>query len=212
MIKRGLDLLFAGVGLLLLLPFMLVVAIAICLDSPGPVLFRQRRIGRNGRPFVIIKFRTMVNNADALGPRLTASADTRVTRLGGWLRRHKLDELPQLWNVLVGDMSLVGPRPEVPEYVALYPDEARRLILSVRPGITDPASVAFIDEASELGRHPDPERAYREVVLPQKIALYVDYVRNRTLLSDVRAVVDTLRAILSRPQRPEKKARTPSAT
>lgn len=201
MSTRPLDALAALGGLVVLSPLLIGIALAVKLSSPGPVLFRQVRVGRHGRTFRIAKFRSMVTGAEGAGPRVTAAADRRITPLGAWLRRHKLDELPQLWNVLVGDMALVGPRPEVPEYVRLYPPEMHQLVLSVRPGITDPAAIAFLDEESLLAGYPDPERAYREVVLPRKLALYADYVRTRTVWSDLGTILRTLGAILGA-QRP----------
>jgi len=169
MFKRGLDLLCAVVGLLLLSPLFLVVALCVRADSPGPVFFRQERVGRGGKVFRIHKFRTMVVDAPSLGPGLTVGEDARITRIGRWLRRTKIDELPQLLDVLGGRMSLVGPRPELPRYVSSYPPALRELLLGVRPGITDPASLRYADEASLLAAAADPERAYREVLLPAKI-------------------------------------------
>lgn len=202
MSTRAVDVLASLVGLVLLSPLLLFIAAGVKLGSPGPVLFRQIRVGRHGQLFRIAKFRSMVVNAEHEGPRVTVTADARITPLGAWLRSHKLDELPQLWNVLVGDMSLVGPRPEVPEYVSLYPPEVRAQVLSVRPGITDPAAITFIDEEQILAGFPDPERAYREVVLPKKLALYADYVRTRTLGSDLRTILRTLAAIAWRRRPP----------
>ena len=156
MAKRLFDVLAAGVGLLLLAPLLAAIALWVRVDSPGPVFFRQQRVGRHGVPFRIHKFRTMAHAPVAAGPLLTVGADARVTRAGRFLRRTKLDELPQLVDVLQGTMSLVGPRPEVPRYVALYPPELRAVVLSVRPGITDPASLLFRDEGEVLGRAADP--------------------------------------------------------
>jgi len=195
MAKRLFDLLLAALGLLLLAPLLLAVALWIKLDSRGPVLFRQERVGRFGRPFLIHKFRTMRVEAPALGPQITVGADARITRAGRWLRASKLDELPQLWDVLRGAMSLVGPRPEVPRYVALYPAELRELVLSVRPGITDPASLRFRHESELLARAADPEREYVEVVLPAKLRLAADYVRQAGLLADLRLILATLGAL-----------------
>ncbi|WP_431048576.1 sugar transferase [Roseateles sp. L2-2] len=195
MAKRLFDILCAGVGLLLLSPLLLVVAAWIKLDSRGPVMFRQERVGRFGRPFRIHKFRTMRVDAPSLGPQITIGDDARITRSGRWLRASKVDELPQLWDVLRGAMSLVGPRPEVPRYVALYPAELRALVLSVRPGITDPASLTFRNESELLARAEDPEREYVEVVMPMKLGLAADYVRNASLLGDIRLILATLGAI-----------------
>lgn len=190
--KRLFDVICSGLGLLLLSPVLLAVAVWIKLDSPGPVMFRQERVGRFGRTFRIHKFRTMRVDAPALGPQITIGADPRITRSGQFLRASKLDELPQLWDVLRGAMSLVGPRPEVPRYVALYPAELRDVVLSVRPGITDPASLSFRNESELLARAADPEREYVEVVMPAKLKLAAAYVRQASLMTDVRLIVATL--------------------
>jgi len=155
-------------------------------------------VGRHGRPFAIRKFRTMVADAPRRGPQLTIGDDPRITRAGAFLRRAKLDELPQLIDVLAGHMSLVGPRPEVPSYVAQYPAELRDKVLAVRPGITDPASLAHIDEAAQLAAAPDPEREYIERILPRKLALQAEYAARATLLSDLAVLGRTLKALLSR--------------
>jgi lipopolysaccharide/colanic/teichoic acid biosynthesis glycosyltransferase len=190
MLKRAIDLVAAAVGLLLLAPLLVLVAVLIKLDSEGPIFFKQERIGRAFRPFLIYKFRTMVKQAPQLGPAITVGQDARITRMGRLLRRTKIDELPQLINVLNGEMSLVGPRPEVPEYVEAFRQEYEE-ILSVRPGITDLASLKFIDEASLLARAIDPERTYRECVLPRKLALARQYVRERSLGMDAVLLVRT---------------------
>ncbi len=195
--KRALDVAVSLIALLLLWPLLLALALAVRLDSAGPALFRQERVGLHGRPFRIHKFRTM-RAGGAAGPLVTAGGDARITRVGRVLRRHKLDELPQLWDVLRGAMSLVGPRPEVPHFMALYPDEARRVILSVRPGITDPASIAFRDEEALLAAAPDPERAYVETVMPLKQRPYLDYVRQRSLAGDLRILLRTAAVLLGR--------------
>jgi lipopolysaccharide/colanic/teichoic acid biosynthesis glycosyltransferase len=180
---------------------MLAIAAWIKLDSPGPVLFRQQRIGRYGVPFRIHKFRTMVADAEALGVQLTVGDDARVTRAGSWLRRTRLDELPQLLDVLAGHMSLVGPRPEVPRYVVHYPPGLRERALSVRPGLTSPAALEFIDEQALLARAADPEREYVEVILPRKVALAVDYAATSNLWSDLCLLARTLRVLLARRSR-----------
>nr|WP_316640650.1 sugar transferase [uncultured Roseateles sp.] len=198
MAKRLFDILLAGLGLLLLSPLLLAVALWVKLDSPGPVLFRQQRVGRHGRLFEIHKFRTMQVDAPLRGPAITIGADPRITRSGATLRRCKLDELPQLWDVLRGAMSLVGPRPEVARYVALYPQELRELVLSVRPGITDLASIEYRDESSVLARAADPERSYVEEIMPTKLALAARYVRTRSLGGDLYLILRTLKAILGR--------------
>jgi lipopolysaccharide/colanic/teichoic acid biosynthesis glycosyltransferase len=182
-------------GLMLLAPLFALVALWIKLDSPGPVLFRQQRVGRHGAPFSIYKFRTMAAAAGAT-LQLTVGRDSRITRAGQFLRRYKLDELPQLINVLQGAMSLVGPRPEVPRYVACYPPEVRAIVLSVAPGITDWASILYREESAILGRAADPERAYRETILPAKLDYYVRYVRERSFWTDLRIIFRTLAAIV----------------
>ncbi len=195
MAKRFFDWLASGFGLLLLSPVLLALALWIKLDSPGPVFFRQERVGQSGRLFRIHKFRTMVTDAELRGLQITVGADARVTHVGQWLRKHKLDELPQLLDVWLGHMSLVGPRPEVPRYVACYPVDVRELILSVRPGITDRASIEFKDENEILGRAADPHHAYMNEVLPIKLAYYQDYVKSRSFAGDLLIIFSTLRAI-----------------
>ena len=195
MSKRLFDVLAAACGLLLLAPVLLAIALWIRLDSPGPALFRQQRVGRHGRLFNIYKFRTMADRPDD-GRQLTVGGDPRITRAGRFLRRTKLDELPQLLNVLEGTMSLVGPRPEVPRYVDRYPPAVRQTVLSVAPGITDLAAILFKDENDILGRAPDPERAYVETILPVKLEYYQRYVRERSFWLDLRILFRTLAAIL----------------
>jgi lipopolysaccharide/colanic/teichoic acid biosynthesis glycosyltransferase len=192
MAKRLFDLLLSGVALVALAPLLLVIALWIKLDSPGPVFFRQRRVGRQGVPFRIHKFRTMVADAPTRGPAITIGADARITRAGRRLRAWKLDELPQLLDVLAGDMSLVGPRPEMPQYVALYPPELRARVLAVRPGITDPASLRYADESALLAAAADPEREYREVLLPAKLRESAAYADRATLCSDLGVIGRTL--------------------
>ena len=193
--KRLFDLVFAALGLVLLTPLLLAVALWVVCDSPGPALFRQQRVGRAGKPFHIYKFRTMHQRAAAHGPAITIGADARITRAGYWLRRTKADELPQLVNVLLGQMSLVGPRPEVPHYVALYPSDLRELILSVRPGITDHASIEFRDESTLLGQSSDPERTYIEEILPVKLRYAAQYARSHTLWADLKIIARTISAL-----------------
>ena len=199
MAKRLFDLIFAGAALLLFSPLLLGIALWIKLDSAGPVFFRQQRVGRFGVPFRIHKFRTMRHDATAharaLGSLLTVGADPRITRAGRSLRAAKLDELPQLLDVLAGTMSLVGPRPEVPRYVAMYPAALRDKVLSVRPGITDPASIEYRDESALLAAAADPERMYVEQVMPAKLRRAVRYVDERSLLGDVRVIAATVRAL-----------------
>jgi lipopolysaccharide/colanic/teichoic acid biosynthesis glycosyltransferase len=196
MSKRIFDWLASGLGLLLLSPVLLALALWIKLDSPGPVFFRQERVGQFGRLFRIHKFRTMVTDAERLGLQITVGADARVTRVGQWLRKYKLDELPQLLDVWLGHMSLVGPRPEVPRYVACYPADVRDVVLSVRPGITDRASIEYKDENEVLGRAADPNHAYVNEVLPIKLGYYQDYVKNRSFVGDLFIIFSTLRAIV----------------
>lgn len=198
MSKRAFDLTVATLAIVLAAPLLLVIAIAIKCDSPGPVLFRQDRVGRAGRIFRIHKFRTMVVDAPALGPGLTVGDDSRITRVGRFLRRSKLDELPQLFDVLAGRMSLVGPRPELPQYVALYPPALREKVLALRPGITDPVSLVFADEAALLAHATDPEREYVEVILPRKLSAAADYAARSTLLTDLKVIAQTLRLLLRR--------------
>lgn len=198
MLKRLFDFCASASGLIILSPILILVAVLIRLDSHGSIFFRQERVGQFGRIFKIHKFRTMVVDAEARGMQITVGADPRVTRVGAFLRRYKLDELPQLIDVLVGDMSLVGPRPEVPRYVACYPQAVKELVLSVRPGITDRASIEFKDENEILGRATDPHQAYVNEVLPIKLGYYAEYVRNRSLLGDIRIIISTIQAIARR--------------
>jgi lipopolysaccharide/colanic/teichoic acid biosynthesis glycosyltransferase len=195
MIKRSVDILAAAAGLLLLWPLLLLVALAVKLDSPGPVFFRQVRVGRGGRPFLIFKFRTMAHGRVRAGPEITVGEDARITRVGAFLRRTKIDELPQLIDVLRGTMSLVGPRPEVPRYVAYYPPAVRDKVLSVRPGITDWASLRYRDENALLAQAADPEREYLEVVLPSKLRHAVEYVETASLANDLKVLGLTLSAV-----------------
>ena len=188
MLKRVFDFIVAWLGLIILSPLFAVVAILIKLDSPGSVFFQGPRVGKAGRPFKIVKFRTMVQNASRLGPGITLSGDPRVTRIGRWLRRTKIDELPQLWNVVCGQMSLVGPRPEDPRYVALYTDEQRR-ILSVRPGITSPASIQFRHEEALLP--VGDVDAYVQSLMPAKLQMDLEYLDHRTFFSDFYVLLRT---------------------
>jgi lipopolysaccharide/colanic/teichoic acid biosynthesis glycosyltransferase len=198
MAKRLFDWLASTGGLLVLAPFLVLLAVWIKLDSSGPVFFRQERVGLGGKLFRIHKFRTMVTDAERRGLQITVGADARVTRAGQWLRKYKLDELPQLLDVWLGHMSLVGPRPEVPRYVACYPADVRDVVLSVRPGITDRASIEFKDENEILGRANDPHLAYVNEVLPIKLGYYLEYVKTRSLLGDIELIFKTIRAIVIR--------------
>ena len=194
-LKRLFDCLASFLGLLLLAPLLFLIAIAIKLDSPGPVFFRQERVGQYGKIFRIHKFRSMTVDAPSKGLQITIGADARITRVGAWLRKYKLDELAQLIDVFNGSMSLVGPRPEVPHYVEKYADEIREIVLSVKPGITDWASIKYKDENEILAQADDPQRAYVDVVLPIKLKYYVDYVRNRTFFGDIEIICATLIAV-----------------
>jgi lipopolysaccharide/colanic/teichoic acid biosynthesis glycosyltransferase len=176
----------------------LLVALLIKLDSPGPVFFRQVRVGLRGREFRIHKLRTMRLDAERMGGGLTLAADARVTRLGQWLRAHRLDELPQLIDVLQGTMSLVGPRPELPRYVAQYPAALREQVLSVRPGITDPASLAFRNESAQLSAARDPEQEYVQRILPAKLACSADYAGRASLWTDLGVLARSLGVLLHR--------------
>ena len=193
--QNAFDRLVAMIGLVLLSPVFAVIGVAIKRDSPGPVLFTQERVGRFGKPFTLFKFRTMVVDSGK-GLAVTAAGDARVTRVGTKLRSTKLDELPQLMNVAKGEMALVGPRPEVRDYVDLWTEQQRQVILSVRPGITDPMTVRLRREEELLGTAADPERYYRQVLLPQKAHAYADYVQQRSLVGDLRLVLVTLKSIV----------------
>lgn len=193
MLKRTFDLLASALGLIILSPIFALIALLIRLTSPGPVFYRARRVGQGGREFTLYKFRSMVADADRRGPGITAAGDSRVTPVGRVLRRTKLDELPQLWNVLRGDMSLVGPRPEDPRYVALYTPEQRR-VLDVRPGITSLASIEYRNEEAVL-HGPDWEQHYIHEVMPAKLAIDLRYVQRATLFTDLLIILRTLLAL-----------------
>ena len=196
MIKRLFDVVVSFFGLLLVSPILLLAAIAIKLDSKGPVFFTQERVGRHFRPFHILKFRSMTQRPATSSLQITVAGDPRVTRVGRILRRSKLDELPQLFNVLRGDMSLVGPRPEVRKYVELFHSEYEE-ILKCRPGITDLASIRYRDEERVLAAASDPEREYVERVLPEKIRLAKEYVRRSSFRSDLEVLLMTLLKVTS---------------
>lgn len=206
MLKRIFDVMLSGTALLLLSPLLMAVALWVKWDSPGSSFFNQQRVGRGGKPFVIYKFRTMHTAYDAHAPQITVEKDLRITRAGTFLRHTKIDELPQLWNVLRGDMSIVGPRPEVPRYVALYPAAVRDIVLRVRPGITDLASLAFRDESTLLGQSVDPEVAYVEQILPIKLRYYTDYVQNQSLWLDLKIIGRTIKVLLGWPGRDDRQS------
>jgi lipopolysaccharide/colanic/teichoic acid biosynthesis glycosyltransferase len=190
--KRALDVAGSALGLLFLVPVFIIVAIVIKLDGSGPIFFRQERVGLHGRPFRIFKFRSMVVDAARAGTALTVRADARITRAGAFLRRNKLDELPQLINVLAGDMSVVGPRPEVPEFMKFYTPNQRAIILSMRPGITDYAAILFRDESSLLDGQRDPIEVYRREIMPAKFSYYERYSREIGTLNDLRIILATI--------------------
>jgi lipopolysaccharide/colanic/teichoic acid biosynthesis glycosyltransferase len=194
-IKRTFDLSVALVSLLALAPILFAVSVWIKLDSRGPVLFRQQRVGRGGKLFWLLKFRSMVHQRASQGPLITARADHRVTRSGHFLRKYKIDELPQLINVIQGEMSFVGPRPEVPEFVEYYPREVRAKVLSVRPGITDAASIMFRNENDLIDAADDPERRYVEKILPIKLQMYSDYVDDHSFAGDLRLMIQTIASV-----------------
>jgi lipopolysaccharide/colanic/teichoic acid biosynthesis glycosyltransferase len=193
--KRIFDIAISIGGLILTWPLLLVIAVLVKAEDGGAALFRQERVGRDGRIFRMWKFRTMVADAGTLGPQLTAAHDERITKLGASLRQMKLDELPQLFNVLTGEMTMVGPRPEVPSYVATYTSEHRR-VLALTPGITDRASIVFLDEAALLRDASDPERLYVDHILPEKIRLNLEYAQAATRWRDLMVIIDTLRHML----------------
>jgi lipopolysaccharide/colanic/teichoic acid biosynthesis glycosyltransferase len=195
MIKRCFDMVTASLGLLLLSPLLLLFAFRIRQEGGGPVFYRGERIGLSGKPFNIYKFRTMVVDADRLGGPSTSDDDPRITRVGRWLRRYKLDELPQLINVLTGDMSIVGPRPEVKRYTDMYTEEEKS-ILTVRPGITDWASIWNADEGAVLAGSEDPEKTYMELIRPIKLKLQMKYVREQSLRVDLKIIFLTILAML----------------
>ena len=196
MVKRLFDVILSFVGLSLLLPLFMLIAVFIKLDSKGPIFYRGERVGRFGKPFKIYKFRTMVANADKLGGPSTAADDARLTTIAGFLKKYQLDELPQLMNVLKGEMSLVGPRPEVQMYVNMFTEE-EKAILSVRPGMTDYASLWNFHEGELLQGSADPEKTYMEEVRPEKIRLQLKYVREHSFWVDFRIILRTLLKVFS---------------
>jgi lipopolysaccharide/colanic/teichoic acid biosynthesis glycosyltransferase len=198
-LKRTVDILFSLAGLTLAWPLFAFIGLAIFLTSGSPVLFSQERVGLNGRPFRLKKFRTMKILQGAEAGLFEPGNRVRSTAVGRFLRAYKLDEFPQLWNVLKGEMSMVGPRPEVRAWVEAYPERWRK-VLSIRPGITDPASLFYREEEAILAASPDPEKTYRETILPHKLDIYEKYIDNRTLLGDFGAVVKTLGKIVWRSQ------------
>lgn len=196
-VGRFRDVCLSTIALTASLPLIFAAAVAVKLDSPGPALYKSRRVGRHGRPFNLLKLRTMRVIQDPSASLVTASSDPRITPVGSWLRHTKIDELPQLWNVIMGDVSLVGPRPEVQRYVDCYPEHFRE-ILAVRPGLTDPAILQFFDEEALLAGQANPEQFYITDVLPKKIELYLEYVRGRSFAGDTRIMAETAKRIVRR--------------
>lgn len=193
--KRAMDIVISGAALLVIWPVFLIIALAIVIDDPGPVFYRQVRVGRGGRTFRIFKFRTMIADADKKGLAITVGRDSRITRVGAFLRKTKLDELAQLMNVFVGDMSFVGPRPEVPHYVDMYTPYQRQVLL-VRPGITDYASIAYRNENELLAEADDPEKCYIEEIMPAKIEWNMKYLHEISPLADIRLIFKTIAAVV----------------
>ncbi|NMA84273.1 MAG: sugar transferase [Epulopiscium sp.] len=195
MVKRLFDIFFSFSGLLLLSVFFLIIAIAIKIDSRGPIFYRQIRVGKDGKKFRIFKFRTMVEDAETKGLQITVEKDNRITKVGGFLRKHKIDELTQLINVLQGAMSLVGPRPEVPKYVSLYTEEQRE-VLKVKPGITDYASILYKNENILLASSEEPEKMYIHEIMPKKIELNMRYIKDISIWNDIKIIFKTIVVLL----------------
>ena len=195
-VKRIIDIVLSIIGIVVMAIPMIIISIAIKLNSKGPVLFRQERVGKDFKHFKINKFRTMVTDAEKKGMQITVGKDSRITSVGNFLRKSKLDEFPQLFNVLFGEMSFVGPRPEVPKYVKLY-DDYQKNVLKVKPGITDLASIEYRDESTVLGQSEDPEKAYIEEVLPTKLELNMKYIKKMTVFYDFYLIMKTLLRIVS---------------
>ena len=194
-LKRAMDIVISGGALLVIWPALLLIALAIKIDDPGPVFYRQVRVGKDGKEFRIFKFRTMVVDADKKGLAITVGRDNRITRMGRLLRKTKLDELAQLINVFIGEMSFVGPRPEVPKYVNMYTPYQRQVLL-VCPGITDYASIAYRNENDMLEGAEDPEKMYIDVIMPDKIELNMKYLREISPLADIRLILSTIIAVI----------------
>lgn len=195
LVKRLFDIILSFIGLVVLSPVLLIISLLIKLDSQGPILFKQVRVGRYEKNFHILKFRTMVTDAEKKGAQITVGRDSRITRAGHFLRKSKMDELPQLLNVLIGDMSLVGPRPEVPKYTQYYNRDQKR-VFEIRPGITDLASIKYRDENEILAMSSDPEKTYIEEIMVDKLKLNLRYVKERSLLTDIKIIYNTLLKIV----------------
>ncbi len=195
MAKRIFDLCFSAIGLVLLLPFFVIISLFILTDTKGAIFYTQKRVGKGNREFNLLKFRSMYQGAEMAGLLTIGERDSRITKSGKWLRKYKLDELPQLINILTGDMSVVGPRPEVRKYVNLYTAEQMK-VLSVRPGLTDYASLNYINENKILDSYHDPEKAYVEIIMPAKLKLNLQYIAEKNLINDLRIVFQTLVRII----------------
>lgn len=195
LLKRIFDIVASGLGLLILSPLLIIIALIIKMDSEGPIFFKQKRVGINKKPFSIYKFRTMVNEAEKLGKQITIGNDNRITKVGLYIRKYKIDELPQLINVFIGEMSLVGPRPEVPRYVDLY-DEQQQQILFVKPGITDYASIKFRNENEILAKSKNPEDEYIKNIMPMKIDLNLKYIEEISIITDIKIILKTIICII----------------
>lgn len=193
--KRFFDIVLSLIGIIVLIPVYIIIAIAISLDSKGGVIYRQKRIGRNSVPFDVLKFRTMRPDSFSKGALTVGDRDPRVTKVGYFLRKYKLDELPQLFNVLLGDMSFVGPRPEVEKYTKLYNEEQKK-VLSVRPGITDNASIKYRNESELLAKSQNPEQTYIDVIMPEKLTINLDYIEDNNVFKDIKIIFDTFSAIV----------------
>jgi lipopolysaccharide/colanic/teichoic acid biosynthesis glycosyltransferase len=193
--KRIFDLFFSFLGILFLLPIYIIIAILIKIDSNGDILYKQERIGKNGIPFYVFKFRTMIPNAFSKGALTVGSRDPRVTNIGFYLRKYKLDELPQLFNVFLGEMSFVGPRPEVKKYTDLYNAEQKK-VLSVAPGITDYASIKFRNENDLLSESDDPEKLYIDQIMPEKLNLNLKYINDNNVFKDIKIIFNTFYTII----------------
>jgi len=196
MAKRIFDITFSFLGLILISFLLLAIAFLIKRESPGPVFYRGERIGKNGKPFRIFKFRSMVMNADKIGGPSTSADDPRLLKIGKFLRRYQLDELPQFINIFRGEMSFVGPRPEVPSEVERYDEETKKIILSVKPGLTDLATLEDVHEEEILRGAKDPHEAYRRLIQPKKLALAKEYVKNRSFWLDIKIILKTLKSAI----------------
>ncbi len=195
MIKRSFDIIFSFIGILILIPFFILIAVAVLIDSRGGIFFKQRRVGKNNNDFFILKYRTMQTNADKNGLLTVGARDKRITRVGYFLRKYKLDELPQLFNVLEGDMSFVGPRPEVRQYVNLYNDDQKR-VLTVNPGITDYASIEYSNENEILAKSKNPEQTYINEIMPDKLRLNLKYISEQSFFTDLKIIFRTIGKVL----------------